>query len=142
MLNGDDCDDGHVLSFGFERNVHDDFVDAAVGEEQEAIGRAEDKVTQDDLTETLDVFEEHRLALPVRTDDEVVIREREFDDGMEAGETAVTREHLFDENARVSRAEEMDKPIARDALRAKVGGAFDGVELSRFDALEDGFGLN
>ena len=73
MFERDDRDDGHILAFGFERHVDDDFVNAAVGEDQEAIGWREDEVTHDDLAESLDVFEEHGLTLTVRADDEVMV---------------------------------------------------------------------
>jgi hypothetical protein len=53
----------------------------------------------------------------------------------------VTWEHLFDENARVSRAKEMDESITGDGLRTELGGAFDGIQLGGFDPIEDGFCL-
>ena len=60
---------------------------------------------------------------------------------MKARETSVTREHLFDEDARVSRAKKMDEPISCDGLRANFGSMFDGIHLRGFDAVQDGFGL-
>ena len=63
---------GMFESFGFERDIHNDFVDTTVREKQKAIGWTEDKVAQDHLTEAFHVFEEHRLALPIRADDKVV----------------------------------------------------------------------
>jgi hypothetical protein len=51
---------------------------------------------------------------------------------MKAREAPVTREHLFDKNARVPGAEEVDKPIACNRLRAPLGGTFDVVHLGRF----------
>lgn len=81
------------------------------------------------------------MPLSVRADDEVVVCEREFDNGVEAGKTSVTWEHLFDEDAGVARAEEMDKSIPGDGLSAEFGGAFDGVRLCGADALKNGLCL-
>jgi hypothetical protein len=60
---------------------------------------------------------------------------------MKAREAAVTREHFFDEDTRVSRAKEVNEAISGNCLGANFGSAFDGIQLSRFDAVEAGFGL-
>src|SRR5688572_23372445 len=87
------------------------------------------------------MLEEHSLALPVRADDEVMKCQRQFNNRVEARETPMTREHLFDEDARMSRSKKMDEPISRDGLRADFSCAFDVVHLSRFDPVEDRFRL-
>jgi len=65
MFHRNDRDDRHVHSPGFESDIHDDFVDAAVREKQKAIGRAENKIAKDDLTEAFHMLEEHGLSLSV-----------------------------------------------------------------------------
>jgi len=50
------------------------------------------------------MLKKHGLTLAVRANDQIVICEREFHNGVKTGETAVTREHLLDEDARVARA--------------------------------------
>src|SRR5688572_12973309 len=99
MFHRDHCDYRHVESFGFERHIHNDFVHTAVGEQQKAVGFTKHKVAQDHLTEAFHMLEEHCLTLSVRTHDQVVKGKRELHNGMKAGETAVTREHLLHEDA-------------------------------------------
>jgi len=53
----------------------------------------------------------------------------------------MAREHLFDKDARVPRPKEMDESIACDGLRTDFRGAFDDIQLSGFDPVEDRFGL-
>ena len=72
MFHRNDCNDGQIESFGFECNIDDDLIDTAIGVDQKTVGRTEHKVTQNDLTKSLHVFEEHRLALSVRAHDEIV----------------------------------------------------------------------
>src|SRR5919109_4599531 len=141
MFNRDNGNDGHTHPLGFERHIDNDLVDAAVREQQKAIGWAEHEVAQDHLAKPLHMLEEHRLALSVRADHEVVKRQGKLDNRVKAREAAMAREHLFDEDARVSRAEEMDETIACNGLRTKLGGALDVVHLGRFDAVEDRFRL-
>src|SRR5688500_6909455 len=141
MLNGNNRDDLHVQSFGFESNIDHHLINATVREKQKTIWRTKNEVAKDHLAEALHVLKEHGLSLSIGADNEVVKRERQIVDRMEARETPMTREHLFDKDPRVARAEEMDQAIARDGLRAKLGSAFDGVHLRRFDPVEDRFGL-
>jgi hypothetical protein len=44
---------------------NNDFVDAAVGEDQEAIGRRKEEIAHDDLLKAFNVFQKHGLALSV-----------------------------------------------------------------------------
>src|SRR5262245_3361084 len=141
MLYRDHRDDRHIESFGFEGNIHNDFVDAAVGKKQKTIGWAEHKVAKNDLTKTFHVLEEHCLSLSVRADHEVMKGEGELDDGMETWKTSMPREHLLDENPRVPCAKQVDQSISRDGLRAKFSCAFDNIHLSRFDPIENCSGL-
>ena len=87
------------------------------------------------------MLEEHGLPLAVRADHQVVVGEGELDDGMEAGEAAVAGEHLFDNDARMSRAEEVDESVACNGIGTDFGGPLDGIELRGFDSFEDGFRL-
>jgi len=72
MIEGDDCDDGHAESFCFKRHIDHDLVDAAVGVKQKTIGRSENEITQNDLTKAFDMFEEHRLSLTVRANNQIM----------------------------------------------------------------------
>src|SRR5215216_1928573 len=141
MLDRHDSHHRHSQSFRFKSNIHDDFIDSAVREEQKTIRRTEHKVTQNDLTKPFHVFEEHRLALSVRANDEIVKREGQLDDRMEAGETSMTREHLFDKNARVSCGKKMNEPISRDRLGAHLRCLFNPIHLCGFNPVEDLFCL-
>ena len=131
---------GRPSRFCLQRHLDDNLVDAAVGEDDEAVGRCQDEVAQDDLAQPFDMLQEHGLALAVGADDLVVVGQRQFDDGVEAGEAAVAREHLLDEHARVAGAEEVHQAVAGDGVRADVGGACQGVELCVLDALDNGRG--
>jgi hypothetical protein len=142
MVHGNDGNYRKIKSFGFERNIYNDFVDATVGKEQKAIWSTEDEVAQNDLSEAFDMFEKHCLALPVRANNEVVIRKREFDNGMEARKTAMARKHLFNEDARVTRAKEVDQSISGDSLCAYFSGMFDRFHLRGLNAIEDRFCLS
>src|SRR5215213_4266342 len=98
MLNRNDCDHRHLESLCFEDDIYNDFIDAAIREKQEAIRCTENKIAKNDLAKTFHVFKEHRLALSIRANNEVVKCERQFDDRVEAGETPMTGKHLFDED--------------------------------------------
>ena len=122
------------------RNVFGHFdrddVAAAGGDDQGGIFRRQIEVSQDARGEAGNVFEEHGLALAVGADDRVVKREREFDDGVEAGEGAVTRPHFFDQDSAVAGAEEVNHSAGEDGLAEPVGGLFNGRALGA-DAVED-----
>src|SRR5262245_8148156 len=121
MLYRDHRDDRHIESFGFEGNIHNDLVDAAVGKKQKTIGWAEHKVAKNYLTKTFHMLEEHCLALSIRADNEVMKCEGQLNDGMEPWKTSVTRKHLLDENTRVPRAKQVDQSISCNGLRANFG---------------------
>ena len=94
-MNGDVVFDARVLERVKDRIKNESsFVcvnTAAVGEEEikytvNANGNIQllSKQVKDALGEAGNIFEEHRLALAVRADDEVVERERKFDDRVES----------------------------------------------------------
>ena len=56
--------DGQIERLRFHSHLHNDFVDAAVEEDHEAIRRAQDKVAQNLPRKSFHVLYEHRLALP------------------------------------------------------------------------------
>ena len=104
-------------------------VAAARGHDERGVARVEGVVAQNAFGEAADVFEKHRLPLAIRADDQVVEREREFDDRVEAGKRAVARPHLLDHDARVAGAEEVDHASGADGAGEPVGGGGDGGRL-------------
>ena len=133
-------DDEHAEALGFESDVDGDGVAAAGGDGPEAVLRAGDEVAPEDGAESLDVFEEHGLALAVGTDDRVVKGHGEFDDGMEPWERSIAREDFFYGHARVAGAEDMDESIGGDAACEAIGGLLDAGPLIVFDGVERGTG--
>ena len=87
------------------------------------------------------MLEKHGLALAVGTNDHVVKSEREFDDRVEAGKTAVARKHLFHKNARMAGAKHVHKAAASNGTGAQFGGTFNRAHLAALDTFEDGLGL-
>ena len=60
---------------------------------------------------------------------------------MKAWKTTVTREHLFDENARVACAKQMDESITCDGLRTNFSGVFDRIHLRGADPFKNELSL-
>src|SRR5262249_54116958 len=78
------------------------------------------------------IFKEHRLTLAIRPDDEIVETQGKFDDGIEAGERPVARPHLLDEDAAVTRAEQVHHASGQDRRSKPVRRLLDG-RLLAFD---------
>ena len=113
VIQRDHGDHGQGEPPGLQRHVDDDLVDAAVGVDEERVGRAEHEIPQDHLPQPLHMFEEHGLPLAVGAHDDVVVGQRQLHDGMEARKAAVAREHLLDEDTRVAGPEEVHQAAAR-----------------------------
>ena len=96
----------------------------AEGELDARVGRRA-AFAEDALGEAGNIFEEHRLALAVRADDEVVERKRQLDDGIKARERSVAGPHLLDEDAGMAAAEEVDHAAGLDGFGEPVGGGLD-----------------
>ena len=96
MRAGDDGDDAHAAALELLGDLDGHDVAAARGDDERAVLRREIEVAQDAFSEPAHVFEEHRLPLAVRADDEIVKGKREFDDRIEAGKRTVTRPHFLD----------------------------------------------
>src|SRR5687767_10383502 len=96
-------------------------VRAARRDNERGVDWLERVVAQNALGETGDVFEKHRLTLPIGADDKVMKRQRKLDYRIEAGERAVARPHFLNHDARMTRAEEMDHAAGKDRLRKPIG---------------------
>ena len=133
MFAADDGDDLHAALLEARRHLDGDEVATAGRDNERGIRGREIEVAQDAFGEAGDVFEEHRLALAVRADDEIMEAQRELDDGIEARKRTVTRPHLLHENPAVARAEEVNHAPGENRLGEPIcrplnGGllAFDG----------------
>ena len=104
-------------------------VATAAGDDECAVAGLEIEVPQDAVRQTADVFEEHGLPLTIRSDDEVVKRQRELNDGIEAGEGAVARPHFLHQNAAVAGAKDVHHLSGEDRLCEHVGGLLDERKL-------------
>src|SRR5687767_13071042 len=78
----------------------------AGGCHERAVFGGDFKVSQDAFGETRDIFEEHRLPLPIRPNDSIMKRERELNDRIETGKRAVARPHLLNQDPAVPGTEE------------------------------------
>ena len=116
---GDDFDSTLAELFG-DFNRHD--IAAARRSHQRRVLRQQIEVPQNPLGQSADVLQKHRLPLAVRPDDEVVEAERQLDNGVEAGKGPVTRPHFLDQDAAVSRTEQMHHSPRQNCLRKPVGG--------------------
>ena len=129
-------DDEHPQPLRLQRHVDRHGVAAAGRDREQAIVGRRGEVPPEDRAEPLDVLQEHRLPLPVRADDRVVIRHRQLDDRMEARERPVAREHLLDGHPRVARPEDVDEPSRQDRRREPRRASRIAVELRRLDRVE------
>ena len=74
------------------------------------------EISQDAFGQPAHVFQEHRLPLAVGADDEIVKRQRQFDDRIEARERAVARPHFLDHDAAVPGAEDVHHRDRRESF--------------------------
>ena len=115
-------DGGHAHSLPLELlgHFHRHQIAAAGGDHQRGILRCQREIAQDPFGQAADVFQEHRLPLPIGANDQIVKRNRQLDDGIETGKGAVTGPHLLDHDARVAAAENMHHAPGQDRLREPV----------------------
>ena len=130
MSAADDRHDLHAAMLKPLRHLdRHDIAAARRNHERGVLGR-QVEVPQDPLGQAAHVFQEHRLPLAVRADDEVVKAQREFDDRIETGERAVARPHLLDHDAAMAGAEDVDHAARENAFREPVRRLRDRIALA------------
>src|SRR4051794_20299156 len=133
MLAADQADDSHFSFFEFFGHFDGHDIAAARRNNKGGVLVGKIEVPQDPFCEPGDVLEEHCLALAVRADHEVMKTEGEFDDRIESGERSVTGPHLLNEDAAVSRAEQMDHAAGENGFAKPFGGLLNLELLERHD---------
>jgi hypothetical protein len=126
---GDDGDDLEAAAAEAFGHFDGDDVAAAGGDDQGGVLGVEVEIAEDAFGEAGHVFEEHGLALAVRTDHQVMEAEGEFDDRVEAREGAVAGPHFLDQDSAVAGAEEVDHASGEDGGGEPVGSLPDQAQL-------------
>ena len=113
---GNNGHDLHATTLEFLGHFDGHEVAARRGSHQSGVLGRKVVVAQDAGGQSMDVLQEHGLALAIGSHHEVVEAQRKFDDGVEPRKRAVAGPHFLHEDAAVSGAKTMHHPASQDGL--------------------------
>src|SRR5688572_7337348 len=104
VLAADDHDHFEAALFEALSHFNRHNVAPARRRDERTIFRPQIEVAQNSFGKAADVFQEHRLTLPVWPDDEVVKAKGKFNDRIEPRKRTITRPHFLHKNPAVTRS--------------------------------------